>query len=93
LIGLDTHVLVRYLAQDDETQTALASRLIETVCSEEKGAEIASHEASYGAAPLLNVPGHAIPQIPGMARLVGEDHNVLRLACPVISDDEATKLP
>lgn len=35
MIGLDTNVLVRYLAQDDETQTALANRLIETVCSEE----------------------------------------------------------
>ncbi|MFO1434644.1 MAG: type II toxin-antitoxin system VapC family toxin [Candidatus Competibacteraceae bacterium] len=35
MIGLDTNVLVRYLTQDDEAQTALANRLIETVCSEE----------------------------------------------------------
>ncbi|MDR3454305.1 MAG: type II toxin-antitoxin system VapC family toxin [Rhodoferax sp.] len=30
MIGLDTNVLVRYLAQDDARQAALASRLIET---------------------------------------------------------------
>ena len=35
MIGLDTNVLVRYLAQDDEIQTALVNRLIETECSEE----------------------------------------------------------
>ena len=29
MIGLDTNVLVRYLAQDEKTQSALASRLIE----------------------------------------------------------------
>jgi predicted nucleic-acid-binding protein len=35
LIGLDTNVLVRYLAQDDDTQAPLANRCIETQCSEE----------------------------------------------------------
>ena len=30
MIGLDTNVLVRYLAQDDARQAALVSRLIET---------------------------------------------------------------
>ena len=34
MIGLDTNVLVRYLAQDDPTQGALAEEFIETVCSE-----------------------------------------------------------
>jgi predicted nucleic-acid-binding protein len=29
MIGLDTHVLVRYLTQDDPTQSARATRLIE----------------------------------------------------------------
>ncbi len=29
MIGLDTNVLVRYLAQDDNTQSAIATRLIE----------------------------------------------------------------
>ncbi len=29
MIGLDTNVLVRYLAQDDKAQSAIASRLIE----------------------------------------------------------------
>lgn len=29
MIGLDTNVLVRYLAQDDATQSAVATRLIE----------------------------------------------------------------
>jgi predicted nucleic-acid-binding protein len=29
MVGLDTHVLVRYLAQDDAKQAAIATRLIE----------------------------------------------------------------
>jgi len=33
MIGLDTHVLTRYLAQDDAGQAALATRLIETELS------------------------------------------------------------
>lgn len=34
MIGLDTNVLVRYIAQDDPRQTAKAARLIERECSE-----------------------------------------------------------
>lgn len=34
MIGLDTNVLVRYIAQDDPRQTAKAVRLIEDECSE-----------------------------------------------------------
>lgn len=34
MIGLDTNVLVRYLAQDDKTQAASATRVIETQLSE-----------------------------------------------------------
>jgi predicted nucleic-acid-binding protein len=34
MIGLDTNVLVRYLAQDDKRQAARATRLIETELSE-----------------------------------------------------------
>ena len=33
MIGLDTNVLVRYIAQDDVVQSALAVRLIEKQCS------------------------------------------------------------
>ncbi len=33
MIGLDTNVLVRYLAQDDEAQSALATKLIEQTLS------------------------------------------------------------
>lgn len=33
MIGLDTNVLIRYLAQDDEKQSALATRLIENECT------------------------------------------------------------
>ena len=33
MIGLDTNVLVRYIAQDDPVQSALASELIEEKCS------------------------------------------------------------
>lgn len=33
MIGIDTNVLVRYIAQDDPTQSKLATRLIETECS------------------------------------------------------------
>ena len=35
MIGLDTNVLVRYLAQDDKTQSAQATALIEQECSVE----------------------------------------------------------
>jgi predicted nucleic-acid-binding protein len=34
MIGLDTNVLARYLAQDDKAQSARATRLIETELSE-----------------------------------------------------------
>jgi predicted nucleic-acid-binding protein len=33
VIGIDTNVLVRYIAQDDPTQSKRASRLIEQECS------------------------------------------------------------
>ncbi|HYW30521.1 MAG TPA: type II toxin-antitoxin system VapC family toxin [Gemmatimonas sp.] len=33
MIGLDTNVIVRYLAQDDRAQSALATTLIETQCT------------------------------------------------------------
>lgn len=33
--GLDTNVLIRYLVQDDRTQSAQASRFIETSCTED----------------------------------------------------------
>ncbi|OGT00975.1 MAG: twitching motility protein PilT [Gallionellales bacterium RIFCSPLOWO2_12_FULL_59_22] len=35
MIGLDTNVLVRYLAQDDKSQSAAAGRLIERELSQE----------------------------------------------------------
>jgi predicted nucleic-acid-binding protein len=35
LIGLDTNVIVRYLVQDDEQQSKLATDLIEDQCSTE----------------------------------------------------------
>ena len=34
MIGLDTNVLVRYIAQDDRRQAAKATRVIEEECSE-----------------------------------------------------------
>ncbi len=34
MIGLDTNVLIRYIVQDDPAQSALATRIIETRCSE-----------------------------------------------------------
>lgn len=36
MIGLDSNVLVRYLAQDDAAQAALATALIETQCTAER---------------------------------------------------------
>lgn len=36
MIGLDTHLLVRYLTQDDPRQAAVANRLIETELSEKQ---------------------------------------------------------
>jgi predicted nucleic-acid-binding protein len=40
MIGLDTNVLVRYLAQDDPPQSALAVEFIENACSEKRPAFI-----------------------------------------------------
>ncbi len=37
MIGLDTNVLVRYLAQDDAEQSAAASHLIESLTAEKPG--------------------------------------------------------
>jgi predicted nucleic-acid-binding protein len=37
VIGLDTHVLVRYLAQDDQAQAALATRMIEEFTADSPG--------------------------------------------------------
>lgn len=42
MIGLDTNVLVRYLAQDDRRQAAKALQLIEKECSEERPGFIAA---------------------------------------------------
>ena len=58
MIGLDTNVLVRYLAQDDRAQAAVATTLIENRCSIESPgfvglvvlAEVVwVSESSYGA--------------------------------------------
>lgn len=40
MIGIDTNVLVRYLAQDDPKQTESATRLIEKKCSDSNPAFI-----------------------------------------------------
>ena len=37
MIGLDSNVLVRYLAQDEPKQSALASRLIESLTADDPG--------------------------------------------------------
>ena len=37
MIGLDTNVLVRYIAQDDAKQSLLATRLIESLSADEPG--------------------------------------------------------
>lgn len=37
MIGIDTNVLVRYIVQDDPTQSAKASRLIESLTAEAPG--------------------------------------------------------
>lgn len=42
MIGLDTNVIVRYLAQDDARQSALATRLIERAISPESPGYITS---------------------------------------------------
>lgn len=41
MIGIDTNVLVRYIAQDDAIQSGLASEFIERECSTEKPGFIA----------------------------------------------------
>jgi predicted nucleic-acid-binding protein len=40
LIGLDTNVLIRYIVQDDEKQSTLATAFIENQCSAENPAFI-----------------------------------------------------
>lgn len=37
MIGLDTNILVRYLAQDEPKQAALATRLLESLTADESG--------------------------------------------------------
>lgn len=37
MIGLDTNVLVRYLAQDEPKQAALATQLVESLTTDEPG--------------------------------------------------------
>jgi predicted nucleic-acid-binding protein len=37
VIGLDTNVLVRYIMQDDKAQSALATRLLESLTAESAG--------------------------------------------------------
>ncbi len=37
MIGLDTNVLVRYIMQDDKAQSALATRLLESLTAESAG--------------------------------------------------------
>lgn len=37
MIGLDTNVLVRYLAQDDDTQTSRATELVEGLDEQDRG--------------------------------------------------------
>jgi predicted nucleic-acid-binding protein len=37
VIGLDTNVLVRYIMQDDDAQSALATRLLESLTAEAPG--------------------------------------------------------
>jgi predicted nucleic-acid-binding protein len=59
VIGLDTNVLVRYIAQDDRRQAAKATRFIEEECSETRPGFVAAIvlaelvwvlESSYGGA-------------------------------------------
>lgn len=37
MIGLDTNILVRYIAQDDDAQSAVATRLIESLTDDRPG--------------------------------------------------------
>ena len=37
MIGLDTNVIVRYIAQDDEVQSAKATHLIESLSIDNQG--------------------------------------------------------
>ena len=38
MIGLDTNLLVRYIAQDEPSQSALATKLVESFTAEAPGA-------------------------------------------------------
>lgn len=59
MIGLDTNVLVRYLAQDDTAQSALATRLAHAA-----GTVKAQNTVVLGAAaPLLPLPVAALDAV------------------------------
>ena len=65
MIGLDTHILVRYFAQDDALQSPLATRLIESLTGDAPG--LVSHVVLIETAWVLEscyaVAGTALGEI------------------------------
>lgn len=84
MIGLDTNVLVRYIAQDDAAQSARATRLIEKECSAESPGFVGLvtlvelvwvSESCYGASK--NEIAALLRRLLGTTQLVIEDAEIV----------------
>ena len=87
MIGLDTNVLVRYIVQDEPTQSAAATRLIERQCTGEAPGYVSIPvllelfwvlTGAYGYEKAVVIP--VIRQMLRTAELVVEDRPIIRAA-------------
>jgi predicted nucleic-acid-binding protein len=82
VIGLDTNVLVRYLAQDDRRQAAKALQLIEKECSEERAGFVSGIALAQLVWVLESCYGS------GRSEVVGVLQRILRARQLVVQDAE-----
>jgi predicted nucleic-acid-binding protein len=82
VIGLDTNVFVRYIAQDDRRQAAKATHLIEEVCSETRRGFVAAIVIADLAWVLESCYGSA------KAEVVAVLQRILRTKQLVVQDTE-----
>ena len=96
MIGIDTNVLVRYIAQDNATQSALATRLLEQECSPSTPGFVGLvvllelvwvSETCYGAsrAEIANI----VRRILGIRQLVVEDAEIAWRALRLFESSKA----
>lgn len=96
MIGIDTNVLVRYIAQDDPSQSKRASRLIEDECSAVTPGFISLvvlvelvwvSESCYGATPAE--AANIVRRILGIRQLVVQDAEVVWKALRLFESSKA----